>query len=227
LFDIYINFHLQEQEQNLESDLHKLIDYNNLFQTFKSLKSLHVHLLDSVSPLAKDIIYFYYNIVERNSNYSSCVKLISKYENFNKKLNLENSHNNSLKDNFQIFGTRNLDKEKMENIKEEYISNYFEREDMKKRRSYKMENAGFNWSEQDTLKFEEGVKLYGHCQLANNKIAKYMGQHIETSHVKLFRSKISKKRRLQKKVEKEEKISEMKKKRNLRWKAAPSTHQNE
>jgi hypothetical protein len=141
-------------------------------------------------------------------------------------MNINHNSNQSEINIFEKQFCSNITDQKLNFIEDEYVNNYYLNPDNIDKRIYKTENAGINWSNEDLKKFDDGLRLFGHCQLANNKIAKYMGSHIEVSHVKLFRGKISKERRIKKKKEKEQKICEMKKKRNLNWKVLPQMNDN-
>jgi hypothetical protein len=177
----------------------------------------------------KNIAEFYYIIIDQNSKgyceiLKKYIEFVNKTINIKQNKNQNNNNNNNINDineNNNIFiksfGS-NIIENKLEEISNNYIYSYYEAEESKTKRQYKMENAGVNWSKDDIEKFYEGLRRFGHTQLANTRIAKFMGAHIEVSHVKLFRSKITMKRRIKRKMEKESKIKEMKKKKNLRWK---------
>jgi hypothetical protein len=189
-------------------------NYFNLFEIFKSTKSIYKQKMNDMD--IEKMTCFYTTMFERRFNYEGCVNLINRYIQYTKANTnevIESSNNNIQKQ----FGS-NMSEEQLNTISKEYIENYYETPVNQNKRTYKTEHAGLNWTEEDLKKFHEGMKLYGHCQLANNKIAKYMGSHIHVSHVKLFRSKISKEKQINRKKEKEVKIKEMRKQKN--WKVA-------
>jgi hypothetical protein len=181
------------------------------FNTFKKLKYIYKSTLTEMDK--KEYLEFYNQLIENKQNYQSCIELLKNYQQVvkNESIPIDENH-------FEKQFCSNLTEDKLNNLQTEYIDNYYETQVNIKKRVYKTENAGVNWSVDDTKKFDDGMLLYGHCQLANNKIAKYMGSHIEVSHVKILRGKISKEKRIRKKQEKDIKISEMKKKKNLNWK---------
>jgi hypothetical protein len=216
------------EQQNFVT-LKQFENFRNLFRIFKELKTLpSINLLNEEKSKSKDFAYFYCVTVEKIRNYEGCLQLMNEYKSFidNNKIYLENqanaiSHNKSHKIsdyNFhKCFGT-NLNEHDLNEMAREYVDGYYENQETKSKRVYKTENAGLNWTKEDIEKFNEGMKRFGHMQLANIKIAKFMGTHIEPSHVKLFRGRISREKRMKRKFEKIEKITEMKKKRNLKWK---------
>lgn len=202
---------LQYDNQTNYTLLCSYLDYQKYFSIYKNSKNLYKTLLTPES--AKDFAEFYYQIIEKNGNFSGCLNMIKQFYMFNSVLQTQ-----SKEKEFEKCFYSSMTRERLEETEKEYVGEYYDNEETKKKRIYKMEHAGINWTQEDISKFNEGMKLYGHYQLANIKIAKYMGPHIEASHVKLFRSQISKEKRMKRKIEKMSKISEMKKKRYLKWK---------
>lgn len=197
--------------------LHK--NFRKYFSSFKLLKNLYSEIINENDRKLKEIVEFYVYVIENKNSYEGSLYLMIKYMKFNKVR--YNSNTDVCFNTYEkCFGT-NLNLEKLDILANEYVNDYYEHETSKMKRIYKMENAGINWNERDLKNFEDGLVLYGHCQLANTKIAKFMGNHIEPSHVKWFRGRICKEKRIQKKIEKEMKIKEMRKRKNISWKAAP------
>jgi hypothetical protein len=188
-------------EKLFESNKNNLDGMKYLFEIYIKLKNIYRQDL-SEEEIVKFLDYFFY-FTEKQNNYFGCLKILE-----NIQINLKRD------DNKQFY----VPEKKINSVCKNYINNYFESEDSKYKRKYKYENAGFNWTEEDLQRFHEGMKLYGNCQLANIKIAKFMGDHIEASHVKLFRGKIIKEKRQEQKNLKQAKISEMKRNRTLKWK---------
>ena len=63
-------------------------------------------------------------------------------------------------------------------------------------RSYRYFNEErLQWTKEDYAKFEEAMDLYNSDQLANKKIAKFMGRHIDANHVRYERAKRNKARK--------------------------------
>lgn len=180
------------------------------FETFKKMKYIYKSKISEDDKI--EYLEFYHQMIENKENYKGCIEAIKQYQLLTRNLKLNDENK------FEKQFCSNITEQKLETLQKEYIENYYETQKNKNKRIYKTENAGVNWSEQDIKRFDDGLRLFGHCQLANNKIAKYMGSHIEVSHVKLLRGKISREQRIKKKQEKEIKISEMKKKKNLNWK---------
>lgn len=207
MFDYYLNTLSTIKNNFNKNEENSFDDHKNLFETYKNFPLLHKNIIIDQFELS-NFVKFYIKVIEKKQNYDGCIKIINNCNQINK----------TTQKNEIIFGTSNLTESKLEQICSSYLKDYYNTEDTKNKRIYKMENAGSNWTQEDIKRFNEGMRLYGHCQLANTKIAKYMGSHIETSHVKLFRSKISKEKRIKRKQEKEIKITEMKKKRNATWK---------
>jgi hypothetical protein len=233
IYEKHINYKTTNSSKNLNlknSITSKQFDnFRNLFRIFKELKTLpHTILQNEEIQKTKDFAFFYCVTVEQIRNYEGCLMLLNEYKKFNEYINERkektitmDGHYKSHKindNNFhECFGS-NLIEHDLNELTRQYIDDYYEKQETKSKRVYKIENAGVNWTQEDIEKFEEGMKKFGHLQLANIKIAKFMGSHIEPSHVKLFRGRISKEKRIKRKFEKIEKISEMKKKRNLKWK---------
>jgi hypothetical protein len=189
----------------------KVSDLFNFFNTFKLTKSLYRHTLDA-NDITK-VKNYYIKLIEGKINYEGCINLLNGYQKFNKtQIILQEGQFE------RQFGCNITAEEKLNKLTTDYIDNYYDTVENRNKRVYQTENAGMNWTEEDVKKFHEGLRLYGHCQLANNKIAKFMGTHIHVSHVKLFRSRISKEKQKVKKMEKEVLMKEMKKKKN--WKVA-------
>lgn len=226
-----LNNACNDEQSNID-DI-ELGHYIKQFETYKTTKFLYKTSLEGNTNRTKEIVEFYIFVIEDRKNYIGCVNILNQYYTFNKnkssagdndKDNIICNYNQFLKnkelpiEKFDKNFVSNLTEDNIEMISKEYIHNYYERDETKIKRIYKMEHAGVNWTQDDIRKFNDGLRLYGHCQLANTKIAKYMGSHIEASHVKLFRGKISKEKRDKKKKEKASKISEMKKRRNVSWK---------
>ncbi len=172
-----------------------------LFEIYSKMKNLYRQIV-SDDEIVK-YLEFYLYFTEGRNNYLGCLKI------------LENVQKNYKKEDNNLFSES---EKNINTVCRSYINDYFDSEASKIKRKYKYENAGFNWTEEDLQRFNEGMRLYGHCQLANIKIAKFMGDHIEASHVKLFRGKIIKEKRQELKNLKEARISEMKRNRSLKWK---------
>jgi hypothetical protein len=216
---------MQEKQDILFDEGHNFKELSDLFSTFKNLKTIYTS--DLTDKEINSFIIFYSKVIEKDNqyisnscnNYTGSIEILKIYSRFNKK-KLQNEALNLLQDKKfeKSFGSQ-FSKQNLDKINTKYIHNYYEAEATQRQRIYKTENAGLNWTDDDMKKFNEGLDLYGSCQLANIKIAKFMGAHIEASHVKLFRSKISKEKRIKRKYEKDLKISEMKKTKNLKWKA--------
>jgi len=233
LYDKLINYNKTNSSDylNLKNSVtsKQFENFRNLFRIFKELKTLPHTILSNKNESiqkTKDFAFFYCVTVEKIRNYEGCLMLLKEYKKLNEIINQRrektitiDGHNKSQnKNNFEkCFGSK-LIEDDLNEITREYIDDYYEKQETKSKRVYKIENAGVNWTQEDIEKFEEGMNKYGHLQLANIKIAKFMGSHIEPSHVKLFRGRISKEKRIKRKFEKIEKISEMKKKKNLKWK---------
>jgi hypothetical protein len=189
------------------------LDLKTIFESFKKLK--HYYKAPLSDKEISTYLNLYHELIENKQNYNNCVQLLKKYQNFSKNIKIPIDEKQ-----FDKQFCSNLTEIKLNQIHTDYIDNYYETQANKTKRIYKMENAG----KEDIKNFENGMRLFNHCQLANNKIAKY-GTHIEVSHVKLLRGKISREKRMKKKQEKDIKISEMKKNKNLNWKVM--THLNE
>jgi hypothetical protein len=216
---IQINFSDSNSKSVVDYDIEfSFEEYRKLFETYKKIKL--IYSVDFKELEINSLVEFYCCVIEQRNNYNGCLYLLKKYSDFNRQILLKKDNFfNCAENNYENSFGSNLTVKILENIQQDYVNGYFEAEDTKRKRKYKMENAGVNWTDNDMKKFNEGLDLYGNCQLANIKIAKFMGSHIEASHIKLFRSKISKEKRKKRKFEKESKISEMKKTRNLKWKA--------
>ena len=123
----------------------------------------------------------------------------------------------------------NINEQEEKQIKkvcEDYVHNYYYREDTIAKRKYYEEYAGLTWSKEDMEKFELGCQLYKGSFLPNNKIAKFIGNHIFTSHVKAIRNRISKEFRKKTKMLKSTVIEKMRKKKNKKWKILPINNNN-
>lgn len=118
------------------------------------------------------------------------------------------------------------DEKEIKKVCEDYVHNYYYREDTIAKRKYYEEYAGLTWSKEDMEKFELGCQLYKGSFLPNNKIAKFMGNHIFTSHVKAIRNRISKEFRKKSKLLKSTVIEKMRKKKNKKWKILPINNNN-
>ena len=118
------------------------------------------------------------------------------------------------------------EEKKIKKVCEDYVHNYYYREDTIAKRKYYEEYAGLTWSKEDMEKFELGCQLYKGSFLPNNKIAKFMGNHIFTSHVKAIRNRISKEFRKKTKMLKSTVIEKMRKKKNKKWKILPINNNN-
>ncbi len=229
VFDKYIRLKIDLKKKEIIIDKDSF-DFLKLFEIFKSLKNLTKELLeykeclinfnpdnkhDSPKHLssAEEYAQFYYKCIENVKNYSGCIKTINQYQNFQKIKNSTISESN-----FELSFGSQLEEAKLNYIGHKYINDYYEHEETKVKRVYRMEHAGLNWTQEDMDNFDEGMRRFGHLQLANIKIAKFMGVHIEPSHVKLFRSQISRETRTKRREEKASKIQEMKKNKNSHWK---------
>jgi len=75
----------------------------------------------------------------------------------------------------------------IENVAERYFNQY-NTENLKKKRSYRyFSDERKPWANQDYKRFYEGIKKFNNESLANKKIAKYMGKHIDPNHVRYER----------------------------------------
>jgi len=78
----------------------------------------------------------------------------------------------------------------------EQLLSYFNSPDQVQLRSYRYFNEErLQWTKEDYAKFEEAMDLYNSDQLANKKIAKFMGRHIDANHVRYERAKRNKARK--------------------------------
>jgi hypothetical protein len=216
--EFYLSNNTKEYiEKNYTQQEPTIYEYLKLFETFKLTKTLFKKILTSEEIC--QINFFYFKVIEGRINYQGCINLVNRHIDYNNKIKNQQDSENFQENNFESqFGCNIKAEEGLDRIASEYIENYYETERNQKKRIYKTEHAGINWTEEDVKNFNEGLRLFGHCQLANNKIAKYMGSHIHVNHVKLFRSKISKEKQKTRKMEKQVLIKEMKKKKN--WKIA-------
>ena len=189
-------------------------DTRFFINVYKNIKNLYINLNQDVSgeKIIKDIVEFYNIIIEKKDNYLGSVELIRKYADYSSNVNNKEKINEC-----QFFGSK-LNEKKLCIIEKEYINNYYEHSSIKNERVYKIENMALEWSEDDYKKFFEGFKRYRTHQLSNNKIAKFMGSHIEVNHVRYFKNKILVEERKKTKEEKQIKIKEMRKKKNIHWK---------
>lgn len=172
-------------------------NFDKMFETFKIFKNLFKTQNLPKTFIETDFLIFYKTIIESKNNYEGCIHQIISY------------NNQKIQKNFPK--DEDLDK-----IKNDYLQNYYEHQNSN--RLYLTENAFKNWTNEDFTKFDEAFEKFNKHQLANIKIAKYMGPHIEPNHVKLYRSKILKEKRQKIKEEKAKRMSEMKKKKYFRWK---------
>jgi len=168
-------------------------------------------------------IHFYYVAIENSGNFKEYSEYILKYQNFfdsriskiKEKLQRSKTEKNLV---IEQFGN-NIDEQYYNNLAIEYNDKYYYHESSKLDRIYKLENLALNWTEKDFKKFYEGLEKYKSHQLANRKIATYMGPHIQSSHVKFYRGRILKQEKDKRKNDKNVKIKEMRKfKRNSQWK---------
>jgi hypothetical protein len=91
---------------------------------------------------------------------------------------------------------RERDPEASLNQLSEQLLAYFNSPDQVQLRSYRYFNEDRpQWTKEDFAKFEEAMDLYNSDQLANKKIAKYMGRHIDANHVRYERAKRNKARK--------------------------------
>lgn len=91
---------------------------------------------------------------------------------------------------------RERDPEAALNRLSEQLLAYFNSPEQVKLRSYRYFNEERpQWTKEDYKKFEEAMDLYNNDQLANKKIAKFMGRHIDANHVRYERAKRNKARK--------------------------------
>lgn len=139
-------------------------------------------------------------------------------------LNNKDKQNNEYDDktinniNNVIRNRMNNKKDYVDSVCDNYLNNYYNREDVKALRMYHEENAGFNWTKDDIEKFKEGFEKYKKSYLPNNKITQFMGGHICQTHVKAMRLKLLKKQSKEKKSQKMKKIKSIPNKRRRIWK---------
>ena len=144
---------------------------------------------------------------------------------------IDSSQNHKAKNDIMLRMSNRLnnkeeDEKEIKKVCEDYVHNYYYREDTIAKRKYYEEYAGLTWSKEDMEKFELGCQLYKGSFLPNNKIAKFMGNHIFTSHVKAIRNRISKEFRKKSKLLKSTVIEKMRKKKNKKWKILPIKNNN-
>ena len=77
----------------------------------------------------------------------------------------------------------------IEKVCDNYLINYYERDDIKQLRYYQSKNA--DWTEDEIKIFEKAQKIYGKEYLATNKIAKVMG--VNKNHVRYKRFEYTRK----------------------------------
>ena len=78
---------------------------------------------------------------------------------------------------------KEIDIKLIEKVCDNYLINYYERDDIKQLRYYQSKNA--DWTEDEIKIFEKAQKIYGKEYLATNKIAKVMG--VNKNHVRYKR----------------------------------------
>jgi hypothetical protein len=215
--NLYVAESLKE-ETNIEKDFNsfrmQFKDVKFFINTFKNIKAIYKELYenDEGNRVVKDIIEFFFTIIEKKDNYLGSVELLRRYSSFCKEANNKDKLGET-----EFFGSKSNEK-RLHEIEKEYIDNYYEHHSIKNERIYKIENMALEWSEEDYKRFNEGFKKFRNHQLSNNKIAKYMGSHIEVNHVRYYKNKILIEERKKTKEEKMNKIREMKKKKNIHWK---------
>jgi hypothetical protein len=215
--NLYVVESLKEEtkiEKDFNSFKMQFKDVQFFINTFKNIKGIYKELYEKEEGgrIVKDIIEFYFTIIEKKDNYLGSVELLRRYSSFCKE-----AKNNDKLGETEFFGSKSNEKRLYE-IEKEYINNYYEHHSIKNERIYKIENMALEWSEEDYKRFNEGFKKFRNHQLSNNKIAKYMGSHVEVNHVRYYKNKILIEERKKMKEEKMNKIREMKKKKNIHWK---------
>lgn len=147
------------------------------------------------------------------------IQLLCKYY-LNNKAKQNNECDSQTRNNINnvIRNRMNNKKDYVDSVCDNYLNNYYNREDIKALRMYHEENAGFNWTKDDIEKFREGFEKYNKSYLPNNKITQFMGGHICQTHVKAMRLKLLKKQSKEKKCQKMKKIKSIPNKRRRIWK---------
>ena len=92
-------------------------------------------------------------------------------------------HISKIKGSLKNWTPKEIDIKLIEKVCDNYLINYYERDDIKQLRYYQSKNA--DWTEDEIKIFEKAQKIYGKEYLATNKIAKVMG--VNKNHVRYKR----------------------------------------
>ena len=200
---------------------YRMEDVLKLKEAYKMYKNIYLN--DVKEEDVYTLLNFYYIAVENCGNFKEYLEYILNYQNFfdsrisniKEKLERSKTEKDIIIDQFG----NNINGQYYNKLSFDYNEKYYHDDNTKNNRIYKLENLAMNWTETDYKKFHEGLEKFKTHQLANRKIATYMGTHIQTSHVKYYRSKILKQEKDKRKMDKNSKIKQMKKqKRNIQWK---------
>ena len=98
-------------------------------------------------------------------------------------------HISKIKGSLKNWTPKEIDIKLIEKVCDNYLINYYERDDIKQLRYYQSKNA--DWTEDEIKIFEKAQKIYGKEYLATNKIAKVMG--VNKNHVRYKRFEYTRK----------------------------------
>ena len=176
--------------------------FQNLYsrKLFESLK--HIHLILKVYISVRNTLHLLKKYIEKYIELKQdCNLYIKKYiiktdefllsekeinqicEDYYYSIDCNQYHISKIKCSLKNWTPKIINIKLIEKVCDNYLINYYERDDIKQLRYYQSKNA--DWTEDEIKIFEKAQKIYGKEYLATNKIAKVMG--VNKNHVRYKR----------------------------------------
>ena len=209
VFDFFIitktprlSFYECEELQN------SLSPFQNLYsrKLFECLKHIHLilkvyisvrntlHLLkkylENYIELKQDSILYIKKYIIKTDEFLLSENQINQIcEDYYYSIDCNQYHISKIKGSLKSWTPKEIDIKLIEKVCDNYLINYYERDDIKQLRYYQSKNA--DWTEDEIKIFEKAQKIYGKEYLATNKIAKVMG--VNKNHVRYKRFEYTRK----------------------------------
>ena len=182
--------------------------FQNLYsrKLFESLKHIHLilkvyisvrntlHLLkkylENYIELKQDSILYIKKYIIKTDEFLLSENQINQIcEDYYYSIDCNQYHISKIKGSLKNWTPKEIDIKLIEKVCDNYLINYYERDDIKQLRYYQSKNA--DWTEDEIKIFEKAQKIYGKEYLATNKIAKVMG--VNKNHVRYKRFEYTRK----------------------------------
>ena len=186
---------LSESLKNIHLILKVYISVRNVLKLLK--KYIEIYLFKEQN----SNLYNYRKIKEIDENLLSENEINKICEDYYYSIDNNQYHISKIKGIKKKWKPKNIDIKLIDEACNNYIKNYYERDDIKKLRYYQSKNA--DWGEDEIKIFEKAQEIFGKEYLANNKIASFMGvnkNHVRYKRLEFTRKFIEKKQNFVKKT---------------------------